>query len=124
MLIDLARVKTLFGPGLESSEPFSTGATFAADSDTEVLGVQSIYACTDTSAPRTLELKSVDIALGSVERPWVLVVTDKSDGAGTNAITITTEGAETIAGLASVSITEDSGSVRMYSDGSNLFVIA
>ena len=102
-------------------EPFLTGVPFAASTTTFALGLVSVYACIDTSAPRVLTLSSAHIALGTPDRPWVFSVTDQSGGAGTNAITIDTEGGELIDGAASIQLTENFASVMLYSDGSNLF---
>lgn len=125
MLVDLSRIRNILGSTLGGagggSTPFVTGAIFFIDKTTADLGVVSLYACTDTSAPRTLTIQSADIALGSPGAPWFFEVKDWSGGAGTNAITIATEGAEAIDGAASVQLTEDYASVQLYSDGTNLY---
>ncbi len=96
---------------------------FAVTTDTATLGRFSIYACTDTAAPRTLTLSTADIAFGSTARPCFLTVKDESGGAAAQNITIDTQGAETIDGAASVVISANYGSVTLYSDGSNLFIV-
>lgn len=100
---------------------FVTGAEFAASTNTGALGRKSLYACTDTGAPRTLTISSADIAAGSPTEPWFFTVSDKSGGANTNNITVATEGAETIDGGPLVIIFVNFGSLALYSDGSNLF---
>ena len=101
--------------------PLTVGASFAVSTNTAALGFKKIYACTDTTAARTLTISSADIALGSPATPWEIVVKDESGGAAAFNITIDTEGAETIDGVASVAITADFGSAILYSNGSNLF---
>jgi len=80
---------------------------------------ETIIGVTDTSVPRTVTISSVDIAKDG----RFIFVKDESGGAGTNNITIDTEGAELIEGAASVVINADSGSKLMYADGSNLFLL-
>lgn len=77
---------------------------------------EAIAAVTDTSAARTITLATADVALGRH-----ITVKDESGGAGTNNITVATEGAETIDGAASITINADYGVARLYSDGVNWF---
>lgn len=77
-----------------------------------------IIGVTSTAAPRTITIPSALIAAGT----FIIIVKDESGGAGTNNITVATEGAETIDGQASVAIVEDYGSLSLYSDGTNLFI--
>lgn len=49
------------------------------------------------------------------------VVNDEGGNAGTNAITINTEGDENIDGGSSITISSNNGSVQIYSDGSNWY---
>jgi hypothetical protein len=74
---------------------------------------------TDTTVPRTVTIASAAIAIEDFE----IVVNDESGGAAANNITVATEGAETINGAASVAIAANYGSVRLRSDGTNLFAI-
>lgn len=76
----------------------------------------NIFGVTDTSSARTITLQSADLIDGKI-----VIIKDESDAAGTNNITIDTEGAETIDGVSSLTITVDSGVFRAYSDGSNWF---
>lgn len=76
--------------------------------DEDIIGV------TNTAAPRTITLASADCVPGKI-----FIIKDESGGAGTNNITIDTQGGKTIDGALSVSITVDFGSVRIYSDGVN-----
>lgn len=77
-----------------------------------------IIGVTDTSAARTITLDSDDVVAGRI-----MIIKDESGAAGTNNITIDTEGAETIDGAASVTISVNYGVVRVYSDGTNWFTI-
>ena len=123
MLIDLARLRSFMGRTASGRPtPFGTGVQFAADSSTAALApLQSLYACTDTTAPRTFTINSADIAKGRPLDPWIFTIKDQSGGANANNIAIVTEGAETIDGGAATAITADFGSVTLYSDGLNLF---
>jgi len=78
---------------------------------------ETVIGVTDTSVPRTVTISSVDIAKDG----RFIFVKDESGGAGTNNITIATEGAQTIDGAPTALINTDSGSRLMYADGSNLF---
>lgn len=82
------------------------------NSDEEV-----ILAVTDTSVSRTV---IIDIsAISGATR--IFIIKDESGGAGTNNITITADGGETIDGEPNIVISVDYGVVRLYSDGTNLF---
>jgi hypothetical protein len=96
---------------------------FATSTNTGALGNASIYACTDTTSARTLTISSSTIALGSTSEVIAILIKDESGAAGTNNITIDTEGSETIDGVSSVVITANYGDVALYADGSNLFGI-
>lgn len=51
------------------------------------------------------------------------IVKDASGNAGTNSITIATQGSETIDGAATLTVSTNYGKLTLYSDGSNLFTI-
>ncbi len=63
------------------------------------------------------------VTLGSsqVEDGRIIIVKDESGNAGTDNITVATQGSETIDGAATVTINTNYGVVRLYSDGSNWF---
>ncbi len=95
--------------------------SFSVTNNTATLGFASLYACTDTTAVRTLTLSNVDIAKGTSTKPWFFDVKDESGGAGTNNITVDTEGAQTIDDASSLVIEVDFGVLRLYSNGTDLF---
>ena len=77
---------------------------------------ETIIGVTDTAAPRTITLATADTVEGQV-----MIIKDESGAAGTNNITVATQAAETIDGVASVDITVNHGVLRVYSDGTNWF---
>lgn len=82
-------------------------------------GPESIIGITDTTAARTVTILSADIAHDG----QIFIIKDESGAAGTNNITIATEGAENIDGAATALINTNYGSLRMYSNGAHLFTI-
>ena len=79
-----------------------------------------IVGVTSTAAPRTVTISTADIVNMSGN---TITVKDQSGAAGMNSITVATEGSETIDGQTTVVISTNYGYVRLYSDGTNLFVI-
>lgn len=71
------------------------------------------------TAARQYQISSEDIA----QARRIFIIKDASGNAGTYNITISTEGAETIDGEASITIHNDYGARTLYSNGSNLFII-
>jgi hypothetical protein len=78
----------------------------------------TIIGVTDTSSAWTITLDSDTVVEGHVT-----IIKDESGAAGTNNITIATEGAETIDGAATATISANHGVIRLYSDGTNFFTI-
>ena len=70
------------------------------------------------TATRNYQISSEDIA----QAGRVFIVKDEVGKAATFPITISTEGAETIDGAATISISSNYGAVYLYSNGSNLFI--
>ena len=101
-----------------------TRTAFTTSTNTAALGgggQRGIYACTDTTAARTLTLSTSSITGATANSPWLFAVKDESGGAATNNITIDTEGSETIDGASSIVITADYGIATLYSNGTNVF---
>lgn len=71
---------------------------------------------TTTGAVTSLTLLTFQMQLGRI-----IVINDGGGNAGTNNITIDTEGSETIDGAATLVISADNDSVELYSDGVNWF---
>lgn len=78
----------------------------------------SIIAVTNTAAPRTITISTAHTVNGRG-----MIVKDESGAAGTNNITVDTEGGELIDGLASIKITANYGVLKIYSDGTNWFTL-
>ena len=97
-------------------------ANFALDASTLSLGRHELYKCIDTSASRTFTIQTADINTG-VLQPWIFTIKDESGGANANNISIVTQGGQLIDGATSIAITEDYGSVTLYSNGTNLYSI-
>jgi len=76
----------------------------------------TIVAVDTSGGAVTITLATADTVAGRV-----VIIKDEGGQAGTNAITIATEGSETIDGSASTSISTNYGVVRLYSDGTNWF---
>jgi len=79
-------------------------------------GGNSIIGVTDTSVPRTITLSTSDSINGKT-----IFIKDESGGAGTNNITINTQGGQLIDGAVSIAIIVNYGVGRVYSDGTNWF---
>lgn len=90
---------------------------FSSDIDTATLGFATVYACTDTTAPRTLTISTSDITSALPTVPWFFMVVDESGGAAINNITVTFEGGEAVDRI----ITANEGVARLYSNGTNVF---
>lgn len=88
-----------------------------ADSPYTTQGEQYIYADSSGGAV-TVELASADVVDGKEFR-----IIDSGLNAGTNTITVTTEGSETFnpGGASSITLTVDGTYVDLFSDGSNWF---
>lgn len=78
---------------------------------------ESVVLADTSGAALTVTLSSADAYEGNE-----VVVKDAGGNAGTNAITIDTEGSETIDGGTSTSVGTNYGSARLVSDGSNWFI--
>lgn len=64
---------------------------------------------------------TITLASATVTAGRMVIIKDEGGQAGTNNITIATEGSETIDGAASKTISTNYGVLRLYSDGTNWF---
>lgn len=87
----------------------SVDSNYTSQSET-IIGVDT------TGGAVTVTLASDDVAAGKI-----VVINDEGGAAGTNSITVATEGSETIDGSATATISTNYGSLRLYSNGSNWF---
>jgi len=90
----------------------------ASATDYTALATDQIIAITDTTVARAITLNTALLTAG---RTYIIV--DESGAAGTNNITIQTQGAETINGAATLVISVNYGAIFIYTDGSNWFAI-
>ena len=104
---------TLYAENLNVKKSFDAG--FLTTGTTTLTTGYVILGFTGTTGG-TVTISSSDAAMGRM-----FIIKDQGGNAGTNNIVIDTEGVETIDGAASVTITDNYGVVRLYSDGSNLF---
>ncbi len=95
------------------------GRTEVADADYTTVGDYRI-AITSLTAPRTITISTLDITKpGTTGREFV--INDESGLANTHNITVATQGSETINGADTATISTNYGSLRLYTNGSNLF---
>lgn len=73
--------------------------------------------------PSTAAVTNLQLMTAAVVSGRTIVIKDASGNAGTNNITITTEGSELIDGSATATINSNYGVLRLYSDGSNWFIV-
>lgn len=95
-----------------------TGRVVTTATDYSTEQKDCIVVVTDTSIARTVTLNSITVKEGKL-----IVVKDGSFAAGTNNITIDTEGAETIDGDADQAIQANGGSLFLLCDGTNWLII-
>ncbi len=98
---------------LEANDILIANGAFAvnrkATAGNTVTTDETIIGVTNTAAARTVTIQTAFFSEGKL-----LIIKDESGGAGTNNITIDTQGAETIDGAASVAITVNFGVARIY----------
>jgi len=101
---------------------FKRTAKGAENYDPSILTTDLIIAMTDTSAPRNVVISTEDIQSGSTTKPRIFIIKDEGGQAGTNNITISGETGN-IDGAASFAIANNYGSITIYADGTNLWII-
>lgn len=94
----------------------------AADYNPSILTEDFLLAVDNTAAPRTVTISTEDIQSGSTSNPRIWVVKDESLNAGVNNITVKGE-TGTIDGAATFVMTNNGQAIKIYSDGTNLFII-
>ena len=112
-------------PTFENSNTFSGSCTFSGkmifsqvskDSNYTASASDFIIGVDTSSSAVTITLPSSAVSAGKI-----YIINDEGGNAGTNNITVATEGSETIDGSASATISSNNGTLRLYSDGSNWF---
>lgn len=104
--------------------------------DGDVESISAIHTSVDSANSTAYTTKQVDEFVGvdtndaavtvtldsaSASRAGTKVIKDEGGNAGTNSITVDTEGSETIDGSSSTSIATNDGVLRLYSDGANWY---
>jgi len=90
--------------------------TNTVSSNITTTGERTIFADVSGGA-LTITLASADVYEGKA-----ISIKDSTGNAGTNAITVATEGTETIDGNASITLDANNESVNLRSDGTNWFI--
>ena len=88
----------------------SKSSAYTASVADSIIGVDT------TSSAVTITLPSAGAIAGKV-----YIIADEGGNAGTNNITVATEGSETIDGSSTATINSNYGALRIYSDGTNFF---
>ena len=101
---------SLFGTGLGSTTTVGVSAYDVLATD------EMLHTTYSPSGAITIDLKTAQLIDGRVVH-----IKDAGGNAGSNNITITTEGSETIDGSSTASITDNYGALSIYSDGTNWF---
>ncbi|KKM99860.1 hypothetical protein LCGC14_1143620 [marine sediment metagenome] len=108
---------TAVSPNVLVSEIFSKATITATTSSSITTNGQNFLGVDTSGAAVNIVLSNEDIALTAHE----LVIKDTSGNAGTNTLTISTEGAQTIDGAASIDIVVNFGVARLISFTNNVF---
>lgn len=93
----------------------------ATATNTTITTDDYLIAVTDTSVARTITLPLAGSVGASATYIREFVIKDESGGAGTNTITITRSGGNTIDGANDVFISSNHGKVTVFSNGTNWF---
>ena len=112
------------GQPLDLNELLATTATIERMSRVGVITANTVAADLGTIYPVDTNGGTVTLTLASsmVVDGAQVIIKDEGGNAGTNAITIATEGSETIDGASSISIDSNYGALRLHSDGTGWFV--
>ncbi|HSX08187.1 MAG TPA: right-handed parallel beta-helix repeat-containing protein [Candidatus Saccharimonadales bacterium] len=104
--------------GLSLSGALALNHTVVADANYTPLATDSVIAYGSLTAARTVTLPS---AVGAAGR--IYIIKDESGAAGSNNITVSTTGGQTIDNTASKLLNTNYGFLRLYSNGVNWFSI-
>lgn len=104
------------GLTVNGTADFRYQTTHGITTNTTISAANQIVGVDTSGGVVTITLASAMLAAGA----WV-VINDEGGAGGTNAVTIDTEGTETIDGGSSLTIGTNNGSVNVYSNGTNWF---
>ncbi len=110
--LDVLGTATL-GSGMVYSTTLVAGATYSV-----LAGDAFIYSSYSATGTCAIDLPTAQVLAGRT-----IVIKDIGGNAGTNNLTVTTEGAELIDGAATVVINTDYGKVTLQSDGTDWYTI-
>ena len=82
-------------------------------------GDETLLGVTDTTVARTITLRTLDTVAGRT-----YTIKDESGAAAAHVITLNTESSQKIDGQLTYVITQNYGSITVYSDGANWFTVA
>lgn len=94
----------------------------AVDYNPSILTDDYLIAITDTSVARAVTISTEDVQSGSTANPRIMIIKDESGNAGTNNITVSGETGN-IDGSASFAIAANYGSITIYADGTNIWIV-
>ena len=101
---------------------FLPAVAFTSSNTTTALGAFRVYRYTGTTGV-VLSLENNILNLGSEDALYFFSIVDEGGSAGSNAITIS-GGAATISGENSVLIDVNYGSITLYSNGQEFFIVS
>ena len=107
---------------LSIDNAFQPAVAFSSSNTTTALGVFKVYRFTGAIGA-VLSLEANLLNLGSEEALYTFTIVDEGGSAGTNAITIS-GGAATISGENSVLIDTNYGSLTIYTNGTEFFILS
>jgi len=103
--------KTNWFKGGQRVHVVSKSANYTVQEGDYIIGVDTTSSAVTVTIPTALVRKA----------GYVLIIDDKGGNAGSNNITVATEGSEKIDGAASATISTDYASLALYTDGSNWY---
>ena len=114
-----------FGDASTDTLTVSGAATFGAGISVNRVSKSSNYTATSTDTIIGVDCSggaiTITLPTAGTVNGKVYIIKDESGDAGTNNITVATEGSETIDGSNTATINSNYGVLRVYSDGTNFF---